>query len=156
MITEQELRQLFKNNSDCYADTHSFKDTDVGVTLVEEGDVIQAMTEDRFVHVARKIGVIPTEEFKVGSEVTPKLKQWKRYRFKTRSVEDYRPLIFNPKYAWWCSGEDGMGEYAVIIAYLPKDEDLLTYWDDAFDIEFTEEESITFSGRFPKPDYFIE
>lgn len=85
---------------------------------------------------------------------------WKRYRFKTYSVEDNRPLVFNPKYPWWCSGS-GYGEndkdnFDIIIAYLPISEDLLKYWDDAFDIEFTEENEITFSSRFPKPKYFIE
>lgn len=83
---------------------------------------------------------------------------WKRYRLKTYVVEDYRPLVFNAKYPWWCSGfgEDSTDEYSVIIAYLPKDEDILKYWDDAFDIEFTEEETITFSSRFPEPEYFQE
>lgn len=83
---------------------------------------------------------------------------WKRYRFKTYAVDDYRPLVFNPKYPWWCSGsgEAEKGECAVIIAYLPEDEDLLKYWDDAFDVEFTEEQEITFTSRFPKPDYFKE
>jgi hypothetical protein len=54
---------------------------------------------------------------------------WKRYRLKTYAVSDNRPLIFNPKYPWWCSGygEDDKGEYSVIIAYLQKDEDLLKY-----------------------------
>lgn len=37
---------------------------------------------------------------------------------------------------------------------LPKDEDLYEYWDDAYDISSTDENEITFSGRFPKPDYF--
>lgn len=79
---------------------------------------------------------------------------WRRYRFKTHAVKDYRPLIFNPKYPWWCSGE---GEsYVIIIAYLPEDEDLLKYWDDAYNIDFTEEDKIEFSGRFPKPDYFVK
>jgi hypothetical protein len=84
--------------------------------------------------------------------------KWKRYRLKTYAVEDYRPLVFNEKYPWWCSGygENSNGEYAVIIAYLPKDEDLLKYWDDAFEVEFTEENSISFSSRFPKPKYFVE
>lgn len=47
---------------------------------------------------------------------------WKRYRLKTYAVSDNRPLIFNPKYPWWCSGygEDEKGEYSVIIAYLPR------------------------------------
>ena len=84
--------------------------------------------------------------------------KWKRYRLKTYAVTDYRPLVFNEKYPFWCSGygENSNGEYAVIIAYLPKDEDLLKYWDDAFEVEFTEEESISFSSRFQKPEYFVE
>jgi hypothetical protein len=87
-------------------------------------------------------------------------KPWKRYRFYTKSVEDYRPLIFNPEYPFWCSGYAINSSFeedsAVIIAYLPSDEDLLKYWDDAFDIEFTYEDKIEFSSRFAKPDYFIE
>lgn len=84
--------------------------------------------------------------------------EWKRYRFKTYAVEDNRPLIYNPKYPCWCSGygEDETGEYSVMIAYLPSSEDLCVYWDDAFDIEFTKEQKITFSGRFPKPENFVE
>ena len=84
--------------------------------------------------------------------MTTENKNWKRYRFKTYSVEDYRPLVFNPKYPFWCSGYGDC--YAVIIAYLPFNEDLLKYWDDAFEIEFTEEDEIKFSDRFPKPKYF--
>ena len=81
---------------------------------------------------------------------------WKRYRFYTYAVDDYRPLVFNPKYPWWCSGygENGTGEYAVIFAYLPENENLMKYWDDAFDVDFTEHQEIEFSGRFPKPEYF--
>jgi hypothetical protein len=79
---------------------------------------------------------------------------WKRYRFYTKSVDDYRPLVFNPKYPWWCSGY--ADDAAVIVAYLPADEDLLKYWDDAFDIDYTEEDKIKFSDRFAKPEYYIE
>lgn len=81
---------------------------------------------------------------------------WKRYRFKTFATEDNRPLIFNKNYPWWCSGygENQTGDFAVIIAYLPSDEDLLKYWDDAFDIEFTEEDEITFTKRFSASNYF--
>lgn len=91
------------------------------------------------------------------------VKAWRRYRFCTRSVDDYRPLKSNPKFPWWCSGYSLAGtidnpecESAVIIAYLPVTEDLKKYWDDAFGIEFTEHEKIEFSDRFPKPKYFVE
>ena len=79
--------------------------------------------------------------------------KWRRYRFYTKSIKDYRPLVFNPKFPWWCSGETE--DAIVIVAYLPETEDLLEYWDDAFDIDFTEENEITFSDRFPKPKYFV-
>lgn len=83
---------------------------------------------------------------------------WKRYRFYTYAVDDYRPLIFNPKYPWWCSGhgEDEKGENSVIIAYLPENENLLEYWDDAYNIDVDDCEEIEFSSRFPKPEYFVE
>lgn len=78
--------------------------------------------------------------------------KWKRYRFKTFSINDYRPLIFNPKYPWWCSGQND--ETATIIAYLPSSEHLSDYWDDASELESTEHDTIEFSDRFPKPDYY--
>lgn len=86
------------------------------------------------------------------------MKNWKRYRLKTYAVNDNRPLVFDERYPWWCSGygENENGEYSVIISFLPKEENILKYWDDAFDIEFTEEDEITFSSRFPKPKYFKE
>lgn len=80
--------------------------------------------------------------------------KWKRYRFKTRAVDDYRPLIFNEKYPWWCTGFND--DCAVIIAYLPCGEDLYKYWDDAFNIDHTLHNEIEFSSRFPKPNYFIK
>lgn len=81
---------------------------------------------------------------------------WRRYRFYTRSVGDYRPLIFNPRYPWWCSATAGDGESVSIVAYLPTDEPLERYWDDAFDVEHTDEDTITFSSRFPKPASYQE
>ena len=49
MMNEQKLRQLFKNRSNCYADTwHSERG------YMEEGDVIQAMDEDAFVKTVKE------------------------------------------------------------------------------------------------------
>lgn len=84
---------------------------------------------------------------------TPK---WRRYRFATHSTDDYRPMVFNPKYPWWCSGQAADGSIATIVAYLPVSEDLKKYWDDAEEVEYTEHDTIEFSSRFPKPDYFKE
>lgn len=79
----------------------------------------------------------------------------KRYHFRTRSVGDCRPLIFNPAYPWWHTGTAGDASYASIVAYLPDGEPLSKYWDDAYDID-SDEEEITFSPRFPRPDYYQE
>lgn len=81
--------------------------------------------------------------------------KWKRYRFKTR-FRDCRPLIFNEKFPWWISGSgvDYKGEFTVIVAYLHFNEDLHEYWNDAEDIDFTEEKEIVFTARFPEPSYF--
>lgn len=81
-------------------------------------------------------------------------KTWERYRFKTKSVKDCRPIIFNAKYPWWRTGFDE--SYVTIVAYLPVGEDLYKYWDDAFDIKSEQVEKIVFSDRFPEPDYFKE
>lgn len=84
------------------------------------------------------------------------MSKWRRYRFHTRSTEDVRPLVFNPHYPWWHTGTAGDESFASIVAYLPANEDLSKYWDDAYDVEFTEEDEITFSSRFPRPAYYQE
>ena len=86
----------------------------------------------------------------------------KRYRFKTWSADDPRPLrdLAPIKMPWWCSGFGAGGhrtrhsdEYAVIICYLPESEDLRKYWDDAFDVEMEDAEEIKYTDRFPKPEW---
>ena len=54
-MTELELRQMFKNLSDCYADTGRFEN-DGSYT---EGEVIQAMTEDRFIEILKEAKLLP-------------------------------------------------------------------------------------------------
>ena len=77
------------------------------------------------------------------------------YRFKTHSVDDYRPLIDMAfiKMPWWCTGFDGDGSYAIIVCYLPETEDLYKYWDDAYDIESKTVNAIQYTDRFQKPDW---
>lgn len=82
-----------------------------------------------------------------------------RYRFKTKSVDDPRPLkdlkpIGMP---FWISGYSSDKDFnlsaAIIICYLPKNENLKDYWDDAFEIEAQECSEITYTDRFPKPEW---
>ena len=76
--------------------------------------------------------------------------KWIRYRFYSQ-IEDYRPVLFNPAYPWWCTGYTD--ESAIIIAYLPIDEPLLKYWPEAESID-SEHRELFFSDRFPKPEYY--
>lgn len=76
-----------------------------------------------------------------------------RYRFKTKLIDDYRPLAEMKKIQmpWWCTG---LGEdYAIIVCYLPEREKLKKYWDDAYDIETEKRNCIVYTDRFPKPHW---
>jgi len=53
-MTEIELRQLFKNSSDCYADTWDWGF--MGESI--QGEVIQAMTEDKFIEILSNLDLI--------------------------------------------------------------------------------------------------
>jgi hypothetical protein len=50
--SDEALKKLFKNNSDCYADTWS--QDGLGAPMVE-GEVIQAMTFEKFIEVVKSI-----------------------------------------------------------------------------------------------------
>lgn len=80
------------------------------------------------------------------------------YRFKTKSVDDYRPLIDMKgiQMPWWCAGTALDDSYVVIVCYLPKGEDLYKYWDDAYDVESADRTKIRYTDRFPKPDWIKE
>lgn len=75
------------------------------------------------------------------------------YRFKTKAVDDYRPLIDmkDIQMPWWCTGSGD--DYVFIVCYLPKDEDLFKYWDDAYDIDSEERTEIIYTSRFYKPEW---
>ena len=83
------------------------------------------------------------------------MKKLVRYTFKTKSVDDFRPLIDMEEIQmpYWCTGFAEDNSYAIIVCFLPKEEDLYKYWDDAYDIESEERTDITYTDRFPKPDW---
>jgi hypothetical protein len=83
------------------------------------------------------------------------MSKWIRYRFKTTSIDDSRPVEFPPPGPWWETGFSGDGvSYAICIAYLPAGKRLLKYWPEAFQIESDECDEITFTDRFPRPDWW--
>ena len=79
---------------------------------------------------------------------------WLRYRFKTKSVEDYRPLKVDERCPWWCTGTGE--DCCTIVIYLPPEKDLKEFWDDAYDVTYEECTNIEFTSRFPKPDWYKE
>ena len=93
------------------------------------------------------------------TDISKSSKSLIRYRFRTKSVEDFRPLIdlATIKMPYWCTGYGLDGDFetanAIIVCYLPKTEDLFKYWDDAYDIEKEECDEIIYTDRFPKPDW---
>jgi hypothetical protein len=80
---------------------------------------------------------------------------WTRFRFKTRSYPDMRPVIFPPPGPWWCSGRASDDSYAIIIFWCPSKTRITRYWPDAFDIEPDENVGPPqWTDRFPKPDWW--
>ena len=81
--------------------------------------------------------------------------KWKRYRFATPS-EDFRPIIFPPPGPWWCSGYDSR-DRAILIAFLPSDVDLKTYWPEVTEVDSVHPcDGPVFTDRFPEPDWWRE
>ena len=77
------------------------------------------------------------------------------YRFKTKAVDDCRPLIDmkSIQMPWWCTGYAMDDSYAIIVCYLPKGEELFKYWNDAYDIASEERSEIRYTERFQKPEW---
>lgn len=80
-----------------------------------------------------------------------------RYCFKTKSVDDCRPLhdLAPIGMPWWVTGYAIDGSYANIVCYLPDLVQLQHYWDDAYDIESEYRKEITYTDRFPKPAWIV-
>lgn len=91
------------------------------------------------------------------------MKTIKRIRFKVNQAQtnyDYRPITWPIKYPYWCSGEScGLEEddYYILIAYVDKVSDIKKLWPEAYDIEEPQiRNEITFTSRFPRPEWFNE
>jgi len=53
-MNEELLRELFRNNSDCYTDTNLVKDD----MIIEEGSIIKVMTEDKFIETLKEANLL--------------------------------------------------------------------------------------------------
>jgi len=76
-----------------------------------------------------------------------------RVRFHA-NADDYRPVKWPVKYPFWCTGYGD--DYSIVIAYVDKVEDIHELWPEATNLDVEERDQITFSSRFPKPDWYNE
>ena len=82
-----------------------------------------------------------------------------RVRFKVAAL-DHRPVNWPIKHPYWKTGytstDDG-AEASVLVAYADDEEELLTNWPDAEDVEvLSEHDHYSFSSRFPKPSWLLD
>lgn len=68
------------------------------------------------------------------------------------NADDFRPIKFPPPYPYWCSGYGD--NHSIVIAFADSVEQICEYWPEADEIEHTEAKEVTFSDRFPKPDWW--
>lgn len=78
-----------------------------------------------------------------------------RARFKVH-CDDPRPVSWPIKHPYWITGygEDGVGEYAILVAYADDEAEILRLWPDAKGIDATACAAYIFTDRFKKPDWF--
>lgn len=76
-----------------------------------------------------------------------------RIRFHSNE-DDPRPIKWPIKYPYWISGYGP--DYAILVAYADSQDYILENWPEATDIDITEVDSIMFTERFSKPDWYKE
>ena len=66
--------------------------------------------------------------------------------------DDWRPVKWPPVGPCWCtgSGED----YSIVVAYVETESQIKEFWPEADNIETEPRDEITFTDRFPCPDYW--
>ena len=76
---------------------------------------------------------------------------WKKYKFKT-NIADYRPKMYNSNFPWWKTGGDD--ESTDITVWLPTEQKLSNYWEDAYSVSHSTHEEIVFTERTPQPEWY--
>lgn len=78
---------------------------------------------------------------------------WTRFYLNIKEVKgDYRPLVWPIKYPYWCSGET-QNDF-ILVAYVESLDELYKQWPEAKNIDSEEVKKVTFTDRFPKPDWY--
>ena len=81
------------------------------------------------------------------------MSKWLRHRFHA-NTDDPRPMVFPPPGPCWCSGYAGDESHSIVVAYLPPDVNLLTYWPEADEISTEQYQHIIYTDRFQRPAWW--
>lgn len=74
------------------------------------------------------------------------------YVNKEKCEGDFRPVKWPIKYPYWCTGEGY--DYFVLVAYADSIDELTELWPEASNIDSADVGEISFSDRFPKPEWY--
>lgn len=135
------------------------------VATQDTTDPIQTL--DAIATILRLYGIVDAKQIRIAEEiesVSAALREkshmtdtagmtWTRYRFKANG-DDYRPVKFPPPGPYWCTGSALDSSYSIVVAYLPEGTTLTDWWPEADEVEEEARSEITFTDRFPKPQWW--
>lgn len=92
-----------------------------------------------------------TEEELKEIEARAEKTKWIRCRFHA-NLDDYRPIKWPPAGPYWCSGISS--DCSIVIAYVKQASQIKEFWPEAHDEDCESRDEITYTNRFPKPDWW--
>ncbi len=78
-----------------------------------------------------------------------------RARFKA-NYDDWRPVKWPPIGPCWCTGYAGDESHSVVVAYVESENQVREFWPEATDIDGEPRDTIVFTDRFARPDWWPE
>jgi len=78
-----------------------------------------------------------------------------RARFRA-NFKDPRPVNWPVRYPFWVTGYAADDSCAIVVSYADDKKYIFDNWPEAEGIEWEETDSITFTDRFQRPDWFTE
>ena len=68
------------------------------------------------------------------------------------NLDDPRPINWPVKFPYWVTGESET--HSIVVSYADSENYIKRNWPEAIDLDSQEVPAITFSDRFPKPDWY--
>ena len=78
-----------------------------------------------------------------------------RARFKA-DYDDWRPVKWPPPGPCWCTGYAGDESHSIVVAYAESEDRIREFWPEARDIDAPPSDTIIFTDRFPRPEWWPE